>query len=172
MTSILRQHLSKIIAGKFLIVLFCFGAVGCSKESGRSRSDRSTVISLISGRYAGTGSYIETHWSGAPRLNVAWKADFARQTDSTFVGTMISLYTDTATTMTGESMQWGVKGTILLSGQIMIEETSMVRPNSPKWIWGDQQFLTSFDSCTAVGDTIFYGGPPPEREKFVLVKQK
>jgi hypothetical protein len=162
----LRAHRSAILP-LILAVLFIVVMDACSR-----RPDNSRVVPPIAGHYVGSGSYIETHRTSAPRLNVAWKADFARQTDSTFVGTMISSYTDSATTMTGQSMQWGVKGTIVSSGHIMIEETSMVRPNSPKWIWGDQQFLTSFDSCTAVGDTIFYSGPPPELEKFVLVKKK
>jgi hypothetical protein len=166
MTPHMRAHRSGILPLIVPVLLFVV-IEACSR-----RSDNSGVVPPIAGHYVGYGSYIETHWSSAPRLNVAWKADFARQTDSTFVGTMISSYTDTGTTMTGQSMQWGVKGIVTLKRFITIVETSMVRPNSPRWIWGDQQFLTSFDSCTAVGDSIRFGGPPPELEKFVLVKQK
>jgi hypothetical protein len=168
MNSVFSKLTCEILTA-ILAVLFLAVIEACGR-----RPDDSRVVPPIAGHYAGSGSYIETHWSSAPRLNVAWNAEFIRQSDSVFVGSMTSTYTDTGTTMTGESMQWGIKGIVTLTRFVTIVETSMVRPNSPKWIWGDQQFLTNFDSCTTSvdGDTIYYSGPAPELEKFVLVRRK
>ena len=162
---------SRRIASAITLMFFLllFGVDGCS----RSRSNKTPGFAPIAGAYTGSGSHVETGLSGAPRLNVAWRADFTQQTESTFVGTMISRYTDPKTTVAGDSMQWGVKGVVTRSRFITIVETSMVIPKSPQWIWGDQQFLTSFDSCNSSvqGDTIYYRGPSPEFETFLLVRQ-
>lgn len=155
-----------------LCVLIWPWVCGCENDSERIPSRRPPSFGAIAGQYRGSGSYVETAWESAPRLNLAWRAEFAQQTESTFVGTMISTFTDPKITLTGESMQWGVKGSAGRSQCVTIEETSMVVPESPGWIYGDQQFLKMFEGCTVSlkGDSIFYNGPNPECERFVLVR--
>lgn len=168
MKSIVSTRISSILM-TIMIALVLFTVGRCSKDSGRSPG-----LPRVSGHYVGSGSYVETAWESAPRLNLAWIAELTQHNESTFVGTLTGTFTDPKTTLSGETMEWGVKGTVRWPDFATIAETSMAMPKSPGWIYGEQQFLKDFDSCrvSVEGDTISYSGPSPELERFVLVRQR
>jgi hypothetical protein len=171
MKPIASQRTASILKLTFLFVLLFFIIDGCKKDDGTTGPFDTPTYMSVAGHWTGGGSYFEA--GVAKRLNVAWVLDCVKESESTFIGNFTSTYIDANTAFSGWTLICGMRGTISLSRQIAIVDTSGVSVKGSVRNPVDQKLLPSYSGCmlSANGDTISYSGPSPESEVFVLVRQ-
>jgi hypothetical protein len=170
MKSTANQRVTTIALLTCLSLLTVFIVDGCKKDDGPTGPYDTPSYPSMAGHWIGSGSYFDGGWN--KRLNIDWTVDFAARTENTFAGNRTGFNTTIGAGL-GSKLIWGSKGTVTMSRQVTITDTSGVYISAAGLTSPVGGLPATWGPCTlsANGDTLRYSGPSPENEVFTLVRQ-
>ena len=162
---------TSILTLTFVFVLLFLIIDGCKKDDSSTGPYYPPTYPSVVGHWVGNGSYFSS--DDGMRFNIAWIVDFAARTENTFAGNRTGTNTTIGGAYLGGKTIWGSRGTVTMSRQVTITDTSGVFVTAAGQTTPIAGLPATWGPCTlsANGDTLSYSGPSPESEVFVLVKQ-
>jgi hypothetical protein len=163
-------HNASIFGLTFVVAFHLSFLSGCKSNSGPTAPFDAPSYPSMAGHWVGSGSYFDGGWG--KRLNIDLAVDFPDRTENTFAGDRTGFNTTNGAGV-GSKLIWGSKGTVTMSKQVTITDTSGIYMTPSGQVTILTGLPVTWGPCTlsANGDTLRYSGPSPESEVFVLVKQ-